>query len=189
MTDPHAAATPEGGGVRERILDAALAILREDGIQELTQVQVSRRAGVRQSHLTYYFPKRHDLLEAVGGRFVEGMEHGLREVAARAKAGDADALLRRMSEAIGETGHMRMFLGVIVAADREPALRAMIVQHTRQIQELLAGVLGGADAMERAGLLLAAMWGMGFYGFAIGAPAGPSSSLLACLGADASRRA
>jgi AcrR family transcriptional regulator len=35
-----------------------------------TQVAVAAAAGVRQSHLTYYFAKREDLLEAVAGRAV-----------------------------------------------------------------------------------------------------------------------
>ncbi len=65
------------GGVRDRILAAALALLRETGIQGLSQVQVARRARVRQSHLTYYFPRRHDLLAAVAVRFVDGMVAGL----------------------------------------------------------------------------------------------------------------
>lgn len=181
MTDPHAAAAHDGGGVRERILDAALAILREEGIQELTQVQVSRRAGVRQSHLTYYFPRRADLLAGVGGWFVSRMEHGLHEAAGQAHGGDARELVRRLGVAIGDPAHMRMFVGVIVAADREPALRELIIHHTRRIQEMLARVLGGDDGMERAGLVLASLWGLGLYGFAMGEPAGPASSLLDCL--------
>jgi AcrR family transcriptional regulator len=168
-------------GVRERILDAALAILREQGIQELTQVQVARKAGVRQSHLTYYFPKRYDLVEAVAVRFIGGMEAGLRELAARAQGGDPRELLLSMAEGIGETGHMRMFTGVVVAADGDPALRAIIVRQTRRVQAILADALGGDGATDRAALLLAAMFGLGFYGFALGEPAGPSSALLAFL--------
>ena len=49
--------------VRTRILDAALGLLAEGG--ELTQPRVSKAAGVRQSHLTYYFPTITDLLQAV----------------------------------------------------------------------------------------------------------------------------
>jgi AcrR family transcriptional regulator len=177
----HMTESIDNGGVRERILSAALAVLREDGIAELTQVQVARRAGVRQSHLTYYFPKRHDLLEAVSVRFIDGMERGLRELAAQAAGGDAGELLGRLAAAIGEPGHMRMFTGVVVAADGDPALRAVIVRETRRVQAILAGVLGGDDTMQRAGLLLAAMWGLGFYGFAIGEPAADGSTLLAYL--------
>lgn len=171
----------DAGGVRERILNAALAILREEGIQELTQVRVARRAGVRQSHLTYYFPRRHDLVEAVAVRFIDGVERGLREVAAQSAGGDTRELLHRLAAAIGEAGHMRMFAGVVVAADGDPALRAVVVRETLRVQAILAGVLGGDDAMERAALLLAAMWGLGFYGFTIGQPAGDASALLSFL--------
>ena len=72
-------------GVRERILDAALAILAESGLRNLTQVGVANRARVRQSHLTYYFPTRDDLLEAVTARAVDGIATGFHRVATDAK--------------------------------------------------------------------------------------------------------
>ncbi|HEX6910661.1 MAG TPA: TetR/AcrR family transcriptional regulator, partial [Longimicrobium sp.] len=172
MTDPHAAA--DAGGVRERILNAALEILREEGIQELTQVQVSRRAGVRQSHLTYYFPRRHDLVEAVAVRFMDGMEHGLRAVAAHGAAHPGE-LLRRVADAIAEPWHMRMFTGVVIAADGDPALRAVIVREMARMHDVLADVVGGEDAKERVRLVMAAMLGLGLYRFATGEPAGTSS--------------
>src|SRR5678815_5766477 len=46
-------AVADAGGIRERILGAAMSILHEGGIQALSQIQVARRADVRQSHLTY----------------------------------------------------------------------------------------------------------------------------------------
>jgi AcrR family transcriptional regulator len=49
-------------GTRERILHAAVEILNTDGFGYLTQQHVAERAGVRQSHITYYFPVRNDLL-------------------------------------------------------------------------------------------------------------------------------
>lgn len=177
----QAAEAADAAGVRERILDAALAILREKGIQELTQVQVARRAGVRQSHLTYYFPKRFDLVEAVAVRFIAGMEGGLHQAIARAEGGDPGELLRHMAAAIGDPGHMRMFTGIVVAADGDPALRDIIVRQTRRVHELLAGALGGDGAMERAGLLLATMWGLGLYGFSLGEPPADGSTLLELL--------
>ena len=51
--------------VRTRILEAALRLLGEGGAQNVTQPRVSKEAGVRQSHLTYYFPTVTDLLQAV----------------------------------------------------------------------------------------------------------------------------
>lgn len=50
---------------RERILQAALAQYAELGIRGLTQPKVAKRAGVRGSHITYFFPKKADLLAAV----------------------------------------------------------------------------------------------------------------------------
>ncbi|HEX6536840.1 MAG TPA: TetR family transcriptional regulator [Gemmatimonadaceae bacterium] len=169
---PRARTTPRetAGGIRERILNAALAILREEGIQALSQVQVARRARVRQSHLTYYFPKRHDLLAAVAERFIGGLVHGTETAAAEAAAtgaNDAGAMLERMAAAIADPGHMRMFAGVIVEADGDPELHAMVVRATRRLQSTLAERLGGDDAMERAQLVLATLWGVGLYRFAV----------------------
>lgn len=167
---PHAPAPRrERGDVRERILDAAMAILHEEGIQGLSQVQVSRRAKVRQSHLTYYFPKRHDLTEAVAQRFLDGMLHDIEQATAGAAAGGVEAMLRRMAAAILDRGHMRMFTAVVVEADGDPELRAMLARLTRRLQAMLAERLGGGKggirAMERAERVLAAMWGMGLYDF------------------------
>jgi AcrR family transcriptional regulator len=156
----------EGAGVRERILNAAMAILGEAGLQGLSQVQVARMAGVRQSHLTYYFPKRHDLLEAVATRFTDGLVRQLEQVAGAA-AGDPSAGLRRVAKAIVDPAHMRMFTGVIVEADGDPELRAILVRQTRRLQSTLAALLGGDEAMDRAALALATLWGLGLHDFVV----------------------
>ena len=45
---------------REKILAAAAELLLTEGFHALTQHAVAARAGIRQSHLTYYFPTRND---------------------------------------------------------------------------------------------------------------------------------
>lgn len=50
--------------IRSDLLHAAHQVLREHGVQSLTQQRVAMSAGVRQSHLTYYFPTRNELLRA-----------------------------------------------------------------------------------------------------------------------------
>src|SRR6266511_3391280 len=97
----------EAGGIRERLLNAAVAILREGGIQGLSQIQVARRARVRQSHLTYYFPRRHDLVEAVAVRFIDGIVGGLQEAAAGCVSGSPGAMLQHVADAIADQAHMR----------------------------------------------------------------------------------
>ncbi len=63
LTFPNALATaPIPASARDRILHSAVSILFEEGFGALTQTRVADKAGVRQSHITYYFPARNDLL-------------------------------------------------------------------------------------------------------------------------------
>jgi AcrR family transcriptional regulator len=159
--------------VRERILHGALAILGETGIQELSQVQVARRAHIRQSHLTYYFPRRHDLLEAVATRFIDGVSRDLERLSQAAGPGDPGALLLTLARAIAEPAHMRMLTGLIIEADGDPALRDTLVRETHRLEQTLATLLGGANAPERARRVLATLWGLGLYDFLVREPATP----------------
>lgn len=161
----RAAPNPDGRGIREEILMASLAIMRTEGIQALTQVQVARKASVRQSHVTYYFPKRHDLIAAVAARFIDDIAHGGAKAAAHAPEGHLGTTLERVMSAISERGHMRMFIGLIVEADGDPQLRQLLVRLTRQMQQSLVTLIGGDDAQERAALVLASMWGIGLFDF------------------------
>jgi AcrR family transcriptional regulator len=141
---------------------------------------------VRQSHLTYYFPKRHDLVEAAAARFIDGMIRGVVDVAARSAAEDPGAMLQHIAAAITDRGHMRMFTGIIVEADGDPALRAMVVRLTLRLQSTLAELLGGEDALDRARLILASLLGLGLYDFVVRPEHGsalPSSFLASLTGA------
>jgi len=153
--------------VRDRILDAALALLREGGIQRVTQVQVAGRAKVRQSHLTYYFPTRHDLLEATTLSFVDTLAAGLDKLVGDGAVSAVGDLLSGLASAVAEDSHMRMFVGLIVEADEDPALRAILVRSTLRLEEALAQALGDGAQPDRARALLAAVWGIGLYGFFI----------------------
>lgn len=105
--------------VRDRIPEAALGLLAESGAHELTQPKVSKAAGVRQSHLTYYFPTRADLLqeaarysvEKLVGQLAAAPDHSPSRVAEAIAAGAADK--RRV----------RVILGLVMAADRDPAIK------------------------------------------------------------------
>lgn len=50
---------------KQKILNAALDVLMDNGFQALTQTRVAEVAGVSQGNLTYHFPTRTDLLKAV----------------------------------------------------------------------------------------------------------------------------
>ena len=58
---------------RKDILDAGMAILQEQGLAGLTQPKIAARTGLRQSHLTYYYPTRADLVTAVARVGIEAI--------------------------------------------------------------------------------------------------------------------
>jgi AcrR family transcriptional regulator len=178
----------EGGkpvAVRERILDAALAILAESGLRTLTQVEVANRARVRQSHLTYYFPTRDDLLEAVTARAVDGIATAFHRVATDVTRGGRRQLLERLAESVADVAHMRMFVAMIVEADADPAVRKVMRRATDTIEAALAESLGGNASRERARLILAAIWGLGLYQFLMrpASNASPTRAYLSWLAA------
>lgn len=177
--NPKNANTP---GVRERILNAGLEVLRDRGVRHLTQVEVAARAGVRQSHLTYYFPARDDLLEAVTERAVEALAAGLQRTIGEGPQRRARRL-DQLAHAITDIPHMRMFVALIVEADADPALRRLLRRGTERMEAALARALGVEDP-ERATLLLAALWGLGLYRFAMRPASGadPIGAYLAWLG-------
>ena len=107
---------------REQIIDAGLAILREDGLQGFTQPRIAARTGLRQSHLTYYYPTRADLLAAVARA---GMETQLSEAKALvAGISSAEQAAERIASVTTRHEATRVLAALNQAADQEPAIRA-----------------------------------------------------------------
>jgi AcrR family transcriptional regulator len=55
---------------REQIVEAAVAIIAEQGIQKLSLSEIEERAGMSRGQLTYYFKTKEDILLAVFDRLV-----------------------------------------------------------------------------------------------------------------------
>jgi len=129
--------------VRDRILDAALDLLAHGGAQELTQPRVARAAGVRQSHLTYYFPTRAELLQAVAYRSIDALAGSLLRAARRGKLGP-DALAGALARAITDKRRTRTLLTLVGTADRDPAVRQRLSRFIREVRGRLAIVIAAA---------------------------------------------
>lgn len=66
MTDYRAArAAARRAAVEREILDAAWQIMEREGAAALSVREVARRVGLRQQSLTYYFPTKQELLDAL----------------------------------------------------------------------------------------------------------------------------
>jgi AcrR family transcriptional regulator len=121
--------------VRDRILEAALRLLAEAGAHELTQPKVAKAAGVRQSHLTYYFPTRGELLQEVA-RYSIGKLAG--ELAHARNASLAEGI----AAAAADKRRSRVMLGLVTSADRDPAIKRRMRRFIGELRGHMAPILG-----------------------------------------------
>jgi len=116
----RAAAAPRPLDVRSRLLQAADEILGAEGIQALTQTRVAEAAGVRQSHLTYYFATRSDLVRALVEATAAAVTSDF--------AGTADGsvtlqeLRRRLVDRVSDPRMARRIMGILLSNDEDPSL-------------------------------------------------------------------
>ena len=123
---------------RKKILEAGLTILREQGLAGLTQPRVAAMTGLRQSHLTYYYPTRVDLLTAVARVAIDIQLDSVRSmfkgISSTKKAAD------KMSAVAARHQNTRVLMALNQAADREPAVQALF-------NELLDGFVAELAAL------------------------------------------
>lgn len=160
----------DGSGVRERILDAAVQLLRTSGVKSLTQPQVAKAAGVLQSHLTYYFPRRTDLLLAVARHSSEGTAKELQGFLAAHAFPTADEDVRgRVMDLVRmlakDRGRTRVLLALLVEADDDPKLKAVLVENVGMVRGLVALALRRPLEDPDVDIVLAAFWGLGLQHF------------------------
>ncbi len=127
--------------VRTNILNAALGLLAAGGTQELTQPRICKAAGVRQSHLTYYFPTINDLLQAVAKHTLEAMAADLGKQNPTQRPA---FLLDGIAAASGDKRRVRLILGLVTAADRDPALKPRMRKFIKEIRQSIEPVLQSA---------------------------------------------
>ena len=135
--------------VKESIIEAGITLLESQGIAAITQPRVAGTAGVKQSHLTYYFPTRTDLLCAIAECWIT---RALDEFSARLnEIPTMPTLTEAMAETMNDGPHPRAIVGLIVAADAEPkirdSLRALDPILRQHLQNILVrvGLPAGSD--------------------------------------------
>ena len=131
---------------RQRLLVAALAVLREEGFHALTQTRVAERGDMRQSHLTYYFPRRADLLMAVAETVAAQVQASVSAQAA-APALEIDGLRRVLRAQLADREMPRLMLALIAAADEDPRLRDWLAHFHGGIAATLRGALARAGVV------------------------------------------
>lgn len=145
-------ASPITVNVRDRIVAAAVELLHEHGIHALTQARVSELAGVRQSHLTYYFPARSDLLKQA---VVAGTASLLAVIRGSPEPEQSLAEFREaLAAQITDRRVARMMAGLVVASEEDPALKPWLEQFEADMLDQLLeafrvrGVRAKREAIE-----------------------------------------
>ena len=152
---------------------AAVALVREQGLPKLTQPRVAKAAGVSQSHLTYYFPTRADLVHAVLQRAAERQRAGVEATIAAADEG-VEALVRELAKTLKRPENTRVLVSFVLAADTDPAARALfgglVVGMRATIAEMLEKV-GIAPRRETVTMVHALGTGLAILELALGGSA------------------
>ena len=158
-------------GARERVLEAGLHVLKEDGYAGLTTSKVAARSGQNKALIGYHFGSKdglvaavarevsaaitEELLEAIGEpRTVEGVARGVVEGVARIMARDE--------------GLARLYFDLASHSVVEPEVRAVIAEMKQGYREVLRGLLArvkdgprkSSDAEAAAVYLIACLEGL-----------------------------
>jgi AcrR family transcriptional regulator len=159
--------------IRERLLVAAVTLVREQGLSKLTQPRVAKAAGVSQSHLTYYFPTRADLVHAVLQRAAERQRAGVEATVAAAGEG-MEALVRELAKTLSRPENTRVLVSFVLAADTDPAARALFEGLVAGMRATIAQMLekvGIAPSPEAVTMVHAAGTGLAILELALGGSA------------------
>jgi len=135
MTIPSPTSAERRGrtDVRAKVLQAAVQLVHERGLQAVTQARVAESAGLRQSHVTYYFPARIDLLKAIVQEHVSSLLNGVDSANMTTLRKFRDTTIERLKS----RDMPRMMLALLLASDEDPALRAWLRTFDRDFRARL----------------------------------------------------
>ena len=136
---------PVRDDTRERILDAAIAVLREVGHGQFSVQKVARQAGVYQGNITYYWPRRRDLVRALAVRVVEDYRRSFLsaiEVSTLAPDERADVLVRAMVADAVSPERVRLLPELWSMANTDPEIARAVTQCYEEVTDALLEIIG-----------------------------------------------
>ena len=149
-----AAAVPTRGpgrpssGARERVLEAGLEVLMQEGYAGLTTAKVAALAGQNKALISYHFGSKHGLVAAVGHELSESITEELlggiedRTHVEGIVRGAVEGLWRLMER---DERLARLYFDLASVSVVEPDVRRIMSEMKQGWRTLLAGVLSEAD--------------------------------------------
>lgn len=146
----------ESSATRALILDAAEALIREEGYGAASTRRVAARAGLKPSLVHYYFPTTDDLLLALSRYGAEQSDRMIEE------ALQSDDPVRTLWRFFTDSSRTAMALEFMALANHRKAIRAHMAEHVEAMRrrevEVLTRLIGerlsGPDGCPPAGLSL-----------------------------------
>jgi len=120
----------ESSATRTALLDAAEALMQEEGYAAVTSRRIGARAGVKPQLVHYYFRTMEDLFVAL---FQRGAERGLQ---AASQALESDQPLRVLWEQSRDPTHVALNLEFMALANHRKALRAEMGQFGDRLRKI-----------------------------------------------------
>ncbi len=156
----------EQHSARDMILSAAVRVLQDEGPTKLTQTRVAKVAGLRQGHLTYYFPRKSDLWIATAERAHDEMEAQFATLLSTSglegsKTDLRPKLIALLTELVSNQQRSRVLLSLMLQAQEEEELMELCRMNASRSREFLVAVLGAHYAPSIVEVALTALWGMG----------------------------
>lgn len=156
----------EQNSARDQILEAAVRVLQDEGPAKLTQTRVAKAAGLRQGHLTYYFPKKSDLWIATASRAHDAMERQFSAMLASSDLEDPKQevrprLVQLLTELVENNQRTRILLSLTLQAQEDPELMTLCRENVTRSRGFLRIALGTQYPASVVELTLSALWGLG----------------------------
>jgi AcrR family transcriptional regulator len=150
--------------LRQKVLDASLALIKEGGLDRLSMREVARKAGVSHQAPYHYFEDREAILAAIAGEGFSKLEHSLGRAAAEAGAEPVKAV-EAMGRAYVEFAlrhpayFQLMFRADAVPLDRYPEARKREDEAFGNLVEGIGKAFANQPAEVRQSIAIAA-WAM-----------------------------
>jgi TetR/AcrR family transcriptional regulator, regulator of biofilm formation and stress response len=162
-TSRTASSLPQSELRRRAILEAALRVIAEGGVESVTHRRVAAEAGVPLGSTTYYFASREDLLREAFRQHASAVLTGLDGLAETTPLRTASDLVSFLVELVGREladreGSLLVEYELIVRAARDPELAREVKAYERSLTSRLGEVLerlGVTPALEAARILIA----------------------------------
>ena len=141
-------------GARERILEAAIEVLKADGYAGLTLAKVAARAGESKPLVAYHFGSKQGLVGAAGRQIAEQITDDV--LAAIGEADTVEGVVRGVAAGVEQVLDRderiaRLYFDLAAVSVVEPEVRRTIAEVNEQWREVVTRLLTEAsDGLPRA---------------------------------------